>query len=414
MSHPADDPRRNLLTGSDLAALDVPDERVREWLAAGSIEQVGTLPGDEGGEPVFAVYSPGLRRELEAGLGELGRTGVATAPLHARSQLLQMLLARSGDEAGIDGWPQAAGPGPDEEDHAVAVGAGADDVGREVGDGVGAALDAVRGAFDDVLAAAGARGEGGTVARADAPHEVLAVPDPATGDGGEQLEPGPRPEDPVREEPLPPAAGRSALEGLFDDHGYDPRVTAPAEHAPAVEMPAAAGDEETAALALGLSFGGPSPDAPAEALAAPLRQMDLTLASLAERIPPPVDLGPLIQAVEAGLESVREQCAQSPPLLLVAARLEQLQETLERALRTAHVSAAKGARRTARANEGPAGDGPAGAGAGRAAAMLAAVGLMLLGWVGVLWFETGDAHVALAALVAANLAGCLLLVGRRR
>ena len=38
---------------------------------------------------------------------------------------------------------------------------------------------------------------------------------------------------------------------------------------------------------------------------------------------------------------------------------------------------------------------------------------MLLGWVGVLWYHTGDSRMALLGFVAINIVGCMALSLRR-
>src|SRR5262249_9773569 len=108
MSTAADDPSRHLLTRTDLARLEAPDARVDEWLAAGSLEQVGTITAESGADPVFAVHAVELRAELHELLVALGKANAALGPVQARSQLLRVLLAERGIDDGDAGAAEAA------------------------------------------------------------------------------------------------------------------------------------------------------------------------------------------------------------------------------------------------------------------------------------------------------------------
>jgi hypothetical protein len=89
----------HLLTRSDLAQLRVPASDVLAWLAAGAIDQVGDLPGDDplgshGRDPVFTVPSEPLRRDLAARLATIGKSAVVLTPLRVRSFLMRALMDR--------------------------------------------------------------------------------------------------------------------------------------------------------------------------------------------------------------------------------------------------------------------------------------------------------------------------------
>lgn len=85
--------QQHLLTRSDLARLGVPAGDILAWLACGSIEQVGTLAGDLGDDPVFTA-APELRADLSARLASIGKTAVVLSPMRVRSFLLRALLQR--------------------------------------------------------------------------------------------------------------------------------------------------------------------------------------------------------------------------------------------------------------------------------------------------------------------------------
>ncbi|MGE3173328.1 MAG: hypothetical protein AB7O97_11940 [Planctomycetota bacterium] len=134
------DPRKQLLTRSDLHRLEIGAERILEWLAAGSLEQVGELPpvGADAADPVFAVHAAELRRELGALLADIGRPEAALQPTRARSQLVRVLLAErgvvlpsQGDAAGAGDANEGLAPSHDEHDEPVAThdGDGGDDGG---------------------------------------------------------------------------------------------------------------------------------------------------------------------------------------------------------------------------------------------------------------------------------------------
>ena len=145
-----------------------------------------------------------------------------------------------------------------------------------------------------------------------------------------------------------------------------------------------------------------------ELLATPLRQIDLTLRVLAERIHD-ADLTPVCDAVTRGLDSLGKKFEDRKEVQQLVDQLGRLCQTLEDT-RTSRTTTP----RSAIADE-PAHTRAVPTTGNRAQlGTLAAVGLMILGWVGVLWFHTGDARVAVLALVAANLAGCILLASRRR
>jgi hypothetical protein len=85
--------QQHLLTRSDLARLGVPAGDILAWLARGAIEQVGTLTGDRGDDPVFTA-APELRADLSARLASIGKTAVVLSPMRVRSFLLRALLQR--------------------------------------------------------------------------------------------------------------------------------------------------------------------------------------------------------------------------------------------------------------------------------------------------------------------------------
>lgn len=85
--------QQHLLTRSDLARLGVPAGDILAWLARGAIEQVGTLAGDHGDDPVFTA-APELRADLTARLASIGKAAVVLSPLRVRSFLLRALLQR--------------------------------------------------------------------------------------------------------------------------------------------------------------------------------------------------------------------------------------------------------------------------------------------------------------------------------
>lgn len=85
--------QQHLLTRSDLARLGVPAGDILAWLARGAIEQVGTLAGDGGDDPVFTA-APELRAELSTRLASIGKSAVVMSPLRVRSFLLRALMNR--------------------------------------------------------------------------------------------------------------------------------------------------------------------------------------------------------------------------------------------------------------------------------------------------------------------------------
>jgi hypothetical protein len=99
MSSSTDDSLDNLLTRSDLAKLEIPPTELCTWIAEGWLEQIGVLPAtspESKDEPVYAIVSRRLRKELATRLTALGKPAAATSPLLARAQLLRLLLARKG------------------------------------------------------------------------------------------------------------------------------------------------------------------------------------------------------------------------------------------------------------------------------------------------------------------------------
>jgi hypothetical protein len=152
------DPRRHFLTRSDLTRFGIARERVVEWLAAGSIEQVGELAGEHGNDPVFAVHSVELREELEHLLADTGKTDVSLQPARARSQLVRVLLAERGvpPPAATDAaTPPAAEPDPQPEpdaavDAPLLVG---DDVfsAHAAEESLDATIDSISGAIEDLV-----------------------------------------------------------------------------------------------------------------------------------------------------------------------------------------------------------------------------------------------------------------------
>jgi hypothetical protein len=96
--------QQHLLTRSDLARLGVPAGDILAWLARGAIEQLGTLAGDGGDDPVFTA-APELRADLTARLASIGKAAVVLSPLRVRSFLLRALLQRqtTGNERSSSG-----------------------------------------------------------------------------------------------------------------------------------------------------------------------------------------------------------------------------------------------------------------------------------------------------------------------
>lgn len=109
MTRPKPSLHQHLLTRSDLARLQVPAGDVLSWLANGTLEQVGVLPDDGDGDPVFTVLSNRLRQELALRLIEVGKPTVVLTPLRVRSFLLRALLTRP-EAAGVGGDPRPADP----------------------------------------------------------------------------------------------------------------------------------------------------------------------------------------------------------------------------------------------------------------------------------------------------------------
>ena len=109
MTRPKPSLHQHLLTRSDLARLQVPAGDVLSWLANGTLEQVGVLPDDGDGDPVFTVLSNRLRQELALRLIEVGKPTVVLTPLRVRSFLLRALLTRPA-APGVTGDPLPADP----------------------------------------------------------------------------------------------------------------------------------------------------------------------------------------------------------------------------------------------------------------------------------------------------------------
>jgi hypothetical protein len=105
-SHPS--LQRHLLTRSDFARLQVPAADVLAWLADGSLDQIGALPGAGIGDPVFTVTSEALRERLESLLRAAGRRDVVLAPREVRTFLLRTLV----DDRPAAASGGAAGEGP--------------------------------------------------------------------------------------------------------------------------------------------------------------------------------------------------------------------------------------------------------------------------------------------------------------
>ena len=143
-----------------------------------------------------------------------------------------------------------------------------------------------------------------------------------------------------------------------------------------------------------------------EPLAEPMRQIDLTVRMLAERPAPVADLTALTQAVETGFQTLQEGLSQSPLLHSVDDRLQQVQETLDQLGEVGSRPAV-----AMPATNGPQVQRPNGS-YGPSTSRIVAAGVMLLGWIAVLWFHTGDAKIAISGVIAVNLIGCLLLSGR--
>ena len=118
---------------------------------------------------------------------------------------------------------------------------------------------------------------------------------------------------------------------------------------------------------------------------------------------------PLTEAVETGFTQLRDDAQSAPALQGIADRLESLQAALVEV--SSQATAAQATQTQPRPGQPDASDQTNRKDNGTG--VLLATAAMLLGWVGVLWYHTGDARVALLGFVAINLVGCLALGLRR-
>jgi len=142
-----------------------------------------------------------------------------------------------------------------------------------------------------------------------------------------------------------------------------------------------------------------------------LRQVLVELAHRPE--PKPVDVAPLIAAVEQGFARSQQVTQQrDTALAALGDRIGSFGTQVEHGVALA-VHAAMGAQGRAgaeRAATVPAFLIPR---PSRGAVALFAIGFLLLCWAAVLWFKTGSVQLAMGTLVGANVVGCCLLAGRR-
>jgi hypothetical protein len=154
-----------------------------------------------------------------------------------------------------------------------------------------------------------------------------------------------------------------------------------------------------------------------------LGELRSVLVELAQRpAPPPIDVQPLVQAVHQGFADLNSHAQTSDKALAaVTDRLGQFGDKLEHgaalavhAALGAHGVQSQPAAPSAAASPAPTPPTFVVERADRSTAALYAIGFLLLCWSGILWFKTGNAQLALATLVGANLIGCCVLIGRAR
>jgi hypothetical protein len=128
-----------------------------------------------------------------------------------------------------------------------------------------------------------------------------------------------------------------------------------------------------------------------------LRQALVELAGRPQ--PQPVDVQPLVAAVQSGFVHSAEQLGD------LGKRVE---ASVASAVRTAldHEGAGHGGGPTPASIVVPRTD--------RSTTVLFAIGFLLLCWTAIFWFKTGSPKLAFGTLVGANLVGCCLVAGRQR
>ncbi|MEZ6036837.1 MAG: hypothetical protein R3F29_05120 [Planctomycetota bacterium] len=133
---------------------------------------------------------------------------------------------------------------------------------------------------------------------------------------------------------------------------------------------------------------------------------------------PPIDVAPLIQAVQAGFDRSAEQATQaSTALASLAERVGQFGQQVEASVQQSVKALAEQQQR----NEAHASVPVATVDRprflvqrpGRQALVLGAVAILVLCWSILFWFKTGSPRLAFGTLIGANLVGCCLLVARR-
>lgn len=239
-----------------------------------------------------------------------------------------------------------------------------------------------------------------------APEPVQETePEPAA-----EPEPEPEPTAQVATEPAAepePANDTTTTESMTsDEHPESVGEDLAAE--PAASEPAAATQQPEPAP--------PPPPSPAGAAAAAsidgprvetfLAEMQRALVDMANRpAPPPVDVQPIVAAVQAGFQQAAKSTVDTNAALAsLGDRLANLATPREPQV------------------VAPVGHPPSSAAitteyvvveGNRSAQVMLLVAFLLLCWSAVFWFKTGAPRLAIGTLVAANLAGCTVLLGRR-
>jgi len=470
MSTTADDNSRHLLTRTDLARLEVPDERVDEWLAAGSLEQVGALPAEGGAEPVFAVHAVDLRAELHELLVALGKANAALGPVQARSQLLRVLLAERGIDDGDDDAAEAeveTGAAPATERHDETqddpVARTMDNVSRAMAELLEAAapqptptadepahaehalpfgdIDSAVVLIDDddaralpqqpIAMASAAAAAADESAGEDQMDEAVPEPTPADDDRElevlfEEPEGGQFLGDPADHDDFATDSGPAFDDSASEESPADPPTAAePPDTAPdpaATEPDFFAERRDNVADQLPPRREPPlvaEVQAFAPAIASPtaiandtvvesLQQIHLALLTLAERPQPAPDLQGVALALERGMRELRDAVVAANVARLLDARFEQLTGAITSAnAALVEVFDAQG-RSPAVARTATAPVAPR-----RTAVAVVPWLLLSLGWAGALWLHTGEPRTALLALVGAIALGSPALLLRR-
>lgn len=147
-----------------------------------------------------------------------------------------------------------------------------------------------------------------------------------------------------------------------------------------------------------------------------LRHVLVELANRPQPQPAPIDVQPLVAAVQQGFVHAGEQAkATDSALASLTTRLGEFGEKVEHGVALA-VHAALGPR-SQTAQPVPAlvtAPSFVVAKTERSTIALFAIGFLLLCWTGIFWFKTGNTRIAVSTLVGANVVGCCLLLGRSR